>query len=143
MNIVKLVISFCDHCVLLCNKCAKCLGYFFLPPMLLEAASLDAFTLVVDQLRVCRKVLIGSDGVCSLVHVTHQTSLLFSLGALTPELTLCLAELFRELALDKSTLNVSPCVDYKGRLEGPLRTNSLIQQQFAYTDVCQWFSKNH
>lgn len=26
MNIVKLVISFCDHCVLLCNKCAKCMG---------------------------------------------------------------------------------------------------------------------
>lgn len=47
MNIVKLVISFCDHCVLLCNKCAKCLGFFF-SPLLLEAASLDAFTLVGD-----------------------------------------------------------------------------------------------
>lgn len=49
MNIVKLVISFCDHCVLLCNKCAKCLGFFFFfPPLLLEAVSLDAFALVLD-----------------------------------------------------------------------------------------------
>lgn len=30
MNIVNLVISFCDHCVILCNICAKCLGFFFL-----------------------------------------------------------------------------------------------------------------
>lgn len=29
MNIVNLVISFCDHCVILCNICAKCLGFFF------------------------------------------------------------------------------------------------------------------
>lgn len=31
MNIVNLVISFCDHCVILCNICAKCLGFFFPP----------------------------------------------------------------------------------------------------------------
>lgn len=30
MNIVNLVISFCDHCVILCNICAKCLEFFFL-----------------------------------------------------------------------------------------------------------------
>lgn len=48
MNIVKLVISFCDHCVLLCNKCAKCLGFSPPPPLLVEAATLDAFALVVD-----------------------------------------------------------------------------------------------
>lgn len=49
MNIVKLVISFCDHCVLLCNKCAKCLGFFFFPPPLLLERSLDYFASVEDE----------------------------------------------------------------------------------------------
>lgn len=41
MNIVKLVISFCDHCVLLCNKCAKCMGLYF---SCFWMSSLDAFS---------------------------------------------------------------------------------------------------
>lgn len=68
MNIVKLVILFCDHCVLLCNMCKRFGILPLLPPFPLfflvssfsfsTSSSTAVLTLVVDLLG--RKVLTGS-----------------------------------------------------------------------------------
>lgn len=41
MNIVKLVILFCDHCVFLCNMCKR---FGILPPLPLLSLSSFSFT---------------------------------------------------------------------------------------------------
>lgn len=66
MNIVKLVILFCDHCVLLCNMC-KMFGIPPpppAPPLLCKAVSLDALALVVDKF-AGKCSLVQTHGVCS------------------------------------------------------------------------------
>lgn len=80
MNIVKLVILFCDHCVLLCNKCAKCMGLYF---SCFWMSSLDAFSprlYVFVVCSICRRKKVNCSGgafdpFCSLWTETWWDSL--------------------------------------------------------------------
>lgn len=124
MNIVKLVISFCDHCVLLCNKCAKCLG-FFSPSSASWSGLPGCIRFGCGLVRVGRKELIGLDR-WSLQPDKHDTCEYFLCFLLEHWNLKWLyqAELFPELALDKSTLNVSLCLlDYIDRIERPSWTH--------------------
>ena len=140
MNIVKLVISFCDHCVLLCNKCAKCLGFF--SPSSASWSSLPGCIrfgcgLVSSWQERAHWFRQTGPAAWQTGHV--NISFVFSWSIETSN-DCFRHKLFPELALDKSTLNVSLClVDYIDRIERPSWTHGpLAVNLISLCGCCCW-----